>query len=162
MFKVFSVFLGAIAFSSCIQLPVGPQKITKHKNVVYEDPRPNFVPTDEFTADRSWINNTTGTIISYKSECSSNSQPAELFLKNLSSEFYPAKLSEVTNFSYNSRKALRQSVETEIEGIATIYDLVVFKKYGCLFLISHSGVSKTFSKTEPSFEAFLNSFKVKR
>lgn len=148
--------------SACIQLPVSSEKIEQYKNVQYNEPQADFAQTTEFSADRAWIDKSTGSIISYKSECASDSQNADLFLQNITSEFYPTKASAMSTFKYNSRKALRQRILTEIEGIPTAFDLVVFKKYGCLFLMSHSGVSKLFPKTESIFESFLGSFKVQR
>lgn len=162
MQNLFKLALISLLCSSCIQLPKNTGKIEQYKNVNYKQPSPSFSQTSEFTADNAWISNKTGAIISYKSECSSGSQSAEHFLKNISGEFYPAKASAKSTFKYNSRKALRQRIQTEIEGIPTAFDIVVFKKYGCLFLISHSGVSKTFIKTERSFDGFLRSFKVQR
>ncbi len=147
---------------ACIQLPVGPQEVKSYQNVQFTEPKSGFVPTNEFSGDRAWINKATGAIISYKSECTSNSPNTKVFLQNIVSEFYPAKASEASAFKYNSRKALRQTVDTEIEGIPTSFDLVVFKKYGCMFLVSHSGVTKSFSKTEAIFDHFLKSFKVER
>ncbi|MGH1467660.1 MAG: hypothetical protein ACRBBP_02120 [Bdellovibrionales bacterium] len=162
MLKFLKILPAAFLCSACIQLPVGSKKIEQYKNVQYNEPTLHFTPTNEFSADRAWINKSTGSIISYKSECSSGSQNAGLFLQNIASEFYPAKTSAISTFKYNSRKALRQRIKTEIEGIPTAFDLVVFKKYGCLFLMSHSGVSKNFAKTETVFDQFLHSFKVQR
>ncbi len=148
--------------TACIQLPTNNGKIEIYKNVAFTPPKPNFSTTSGFTADYSWIHKKTGAIISYKSECPAGSQSTKQFLANISGEFYPAKMSPVSSFKYNSRRALRQRIQTEIEGIPTAFDIVVLKKYGCLFLFSHSGVSKTFKTTEKSFDGFLRSFKVRR
>lgn len=150
------------ATTSCIQLPVGTEEVKPYQNVRYNEPQSGFTLTNEFSGDRAWINKATGAIISYKSECSSNTPNTEVFLKNITNEFYPAKASALSTFKYNSRKAVRQSIETEIEGIPTSFDLVVFKKYGCIFLMSHSGISKSFRKTEAIYDNFLKSFKVER
>lgn len=148
--------------SACIQLPKNTGKVEVYQNVNFTAPNPNFSATSEFSSDSAWINASTGAIISYKSECPAGSQSAKQFLANISGEFYPAKTSKISSFKYNSRRALRQRIQTEIEGIPTAFDIVVLKKYGCLFLFSHSGVSKTFKSTENSFDNFLRSFKVRR
>ncbi len=162
MLNLFKIFFIVFLCSACVQLSLGQKKIESYKKVRYSKPSPGFLETTEFSADSAWINEETGSIISYKSECTSNSQSTELFLQKITNEFYPVKVFAVSTFKYNLRKALRQKIQTEIEGILTSFDLIVLEKYGCFFLISHSGVSTTFLKTKDIFERFLTSFKIKR
>lgn len=160
--QITSTLLFMLANSSCIQIPVGAQKIEQSENVVCKSPRPFFEKASGFSADHAWIHSKTGSIISYKSECSKQSQDAKDFLQNIVNEFSTVSTPELQSFKFNSRKAFRQKLMTEVEGVPTNFDLVVFKKYGCLFLITHSGVSKTFLHTEETFKKFLVSFKVQR
>ncbi len=162
MLKFTKILSTIFLCSACIQIPLGSKKTESYKKVKYSQPNPGFLETTDFGADRTWINKESGSIISYKSECTSNLENTELFLQKIKNELYPTKTFKLITFKYNSRKALRQKIQTEIEGIPTLFDLIILKKYGCLFLISHSGVLKNFLKTENTFEQFLASFKIKR
>jgi PBP1b-binding outer membrane lipoprotein LpoB len=160
--RTYSILLFLFALSSCIQIPVGVEKIEQSKNVMFKSPKPFFEKTTGFTSDHAWIHSKTGSIISYKSECSKQSLDSKDFLQNIVNEFSTIKATEAQSFKFNSRKAFRQKLMTEVEGVPTNFDLVVFKKYGCLFMITHSGLSKTFSQTEEAYKKFLISFKVQR
>jgi len=149
-------------FASCINIPVGPEKVVPYKNVSFQAPAPGFTKTLGTPSDHSWINDRTGAMISYKSECSRQSLDADDTLKNISNEFYAISTTELQSFKFNSRKAYRQKITTEVEGVKTNFDMVVFKKYGCLFLISHTGLTSNFSLTEKAFQKFLVAFEVQR
>jgi hypothetical protein len=150
------------AFASCINIPVGPEKMVPYKNVTFKPPVPDFSKSLGTPSDHSWINDRSGSMISYKSECSKQSLDADDTLKNIANEFYSSTTTEVQTFKFNSRKAYRQKLTTEVEGVKTNFDIVVFKKYGCLFLITHSGLASNFSSTQKSFQEFLVAFEVQR
>jgi len=148
--------------SSCINIPVGPEKIEPYKNVSYRAPSPSFSKAAGTSSDQSWIHDISGAMISYKSECSKQSLSAKDTLQNITNEFYGTSDNELQSFKFNSRKAYRQKLTTEVEGVKTNFDIVVFKKYGCLFLITHTGLANNFTATESAFQKFLIAFKVQR
>jgi len=156
------IFLSLLMCTSCINIPVGSEKILPYKNVNFKSPTPGFSKTSGTPSDHSWINDTTGSMVSYKSECSKQSLGAKDSLENITNEFYTISQTELKSFKYNSRKAYRQKLTTEVEGVNTNFDIVVFKKYGCLFLITHTGLASNFQATESAFQKFLAAFKVQR
>lgn len=162
MKKTIFISLSILFFTSCINIPVGPEKAEPSKNASFKTPSPGFSKTIGTPSDHSWINDKTGSMISYKSECSKQSLSAKDTLENIANEFYAISKTELQSFKYNSRKAYRQKLTTEVEGVNTNFDIVVFKKYGCLFLITHTGLTSNFSFTESAFQKFLVAFKVQR
>lgn len=162
MIHWFFCFCAVLSLASCIQVPLGIDKVEQYKNVMFSNPKPSFTKSSSFRSDHSWVHNQSGAVISYKSECSKQSLDAKDFLQNITNEFYTHSITEIQSFKFNSRKAYRQKLQTEVEGIPTKFDLVVFKKYGCVFLVTHTSVAEVFEQTSESFQNFLTTFKVQR
>lgn len=143
----------------CVQIPLGNSKPKSYKKVDFKAPK-DFSPLKASSSDQAWIQNQSGNIISYRSECPTEVRNLQSFSENLRTDFTNEKLVTEKNFRFNNREAVRQSFTAEIESIKTAFDLVVFKKYGCLFIITHNGTLEALNKTADDFESFLSSFKV--
>jgi len=158
----YSIALLSLVFSSCIQVPLtGGSDLKTYKNVSYKSPK-GFSTLKSATSDKAWINRSSGnSIISYRSECPAPKISAEDFLENLVGSFYSSTDSLTKNtLSFESRQAVRYKFSVDIEGTKAGFDILGFKKYDCLFLITHNGKANSLSDTDQDFESFLNNFKV--
>ena len=160
--KVYRLFLATFLISSCIQIPIGNNSVDTYNNIVLKAPKSPFKPFSSAGSDQSWIDSTTGNIISYRSECPTQVSELEDHLTNLSSQFINATVINQDSFSYNSRKALRYDFNGDLEGIATTFETVSFKKYGCFFILTHNGKKEQISKTSENFNSFVETFTVKK
>ena len=152
------IFIGLFA-TSCIQIPLGDSEKESYKKIKYNAPK-NFSPLKATNSDQAWINNTNGNIISYRTECPSQVRSINNHFESISSDFLNSKIHSRDNFQYNNRQALRFKFSGDLESITTNYDLVGFKKFGCLFIITHNGREGALNQTNKDFESFLASFKV--
>ena len=55
---------------------------------------------------------------------------------------------------------MRYKFSIDIEGTIAGFDILGFKKYDCMFLITHNGKANLLNNTNQDFESFLNNFKV--
>ena len=144
---------------SCIQIPLGNSSKKSYKKIKLKAPQ-NFVSLKTSNSDQAWIKSSNGNIISYRSECPSQVHSIENYFDNISIDFLNSKVQSKEKFQYNNRTAVRYNFVGDLESIATSYNLVGFKKYGCLFIITHNGRKGTLTETSEDFERFLASFKV--
>lgn len=149
-------FIGLFSIS-CVQIPIGNSEPESYKNVDFESPK-NFSSIKASSSDQAWIKN--GNIISYRTECPTQVRRLESLKGTLTSGFVNSKIIEEKKIRYNNREAVRFSFNADIESIPSKFDLVAFKKYSCLFLITHNGRLESLNKTAGDFESFLSSFKV--
>ncbi len=164
MIKTFqySTALLSLVFSSCIQVPLtGGSDLKTYKNVSYRSPK-EFSVLKSATSDKAWINRSSGnSIISYRSECPAPKISVEDFLENLVGSFYSGTENLVKSTqTFESRKAVRYKFSIDIEGTIAGFDILGFKKYDCMFLITHNGKANLLNNTNQDFESFLNNFKV--
>lgn len=164
-FKKHLIFSAFVIMASCVQIPVGVEKSERFKQVDYKSPSSqNYkdISEDLSQGDRTWIHKKTGTLIGYKTECSSTQPSPQIYLESFLGGLASKEVKEEKSFSYNSREALRKKIAAKVEGIPTSLDLVAFNKYGCTFLLSQIGRSEGFSQSSSDFESFIKTFKVSR
>lgn len=160
--KVYRLFLATFFISSCIQIPIGTAPVETYNNISLKPPPSPFKTINSEGSDQSWIHPSTGNIISYRTECPTEVSSLDSHLSNLSSQFLNVKTNSKKTLTYNSRKALSYNFTGELEGIATTFETVSFKKYGCFFIITHNGKKGLVSKTENVFKQFVENFMVKK
>jgi len=160
MIKTLSTLVIIGLFSvSCIQIPIGNSETESYKKIRLKAPI-GFNSVKASSSDQAWIKSTNGNIISYRTECPSQVKSVENHFNNISSDFLNSKVISKKKIQYNNRTAVRYNFVGDIESITTNYDLVGFKKYGCLFIITHNGRQGALENTETDFERFLENFKV--
>jgi hypothetical protein len=154
-----SLALTGLFTISCIQVPLGNTATESYKKIKLKAPK-NFTPVKASGSDQAWIKSKNGNIISYRTECPSQVRSVEAHFNNISSDFLNSEVLSIDRFQFNNRTALRYKFTGDLESIKTSYDLVGFKKYGCLFIIAHNGRDGALSETSKDFEQFLEDFKV--
>ena len=148
-----------VMLTGCISIGVKNKDITPSHGVSFSAPPGNFKRLDTETADASWINKKTGTIISFQSSCNEASDPSkEAMLNNATSGIQDKEILSEKAFSYNGREALRRTLQGELDGVKMHLDLIALKKNKCNYIISYVGLPKEIKNSQHAFEEFLKEF----
>ncbi len=153
------VFLLMIC-SACISFKISPDT-KKSQSVSYQEPSSPFFETQQAGADKAWIDEETGNIISYQSICNESIDPdLETILQKSTSELLDRKILKRTRMEYNSRQAERIFVSGQLDGVKVNLEFVIFKKNSCSYTLSFIGLTEHFDKSKDAFSSFIDGFKV--
>lgn len=159
MTRFFAIAVASACLSGCISVNLGPKGPEKSKNVVVTPPPAPFVEKKGFRADGAWQNPKTGTLISYLSTCNEQADPSlEAATDEVISAFGETKTLSQKKLEFNEREALETQAEARVEGVPTKIRALLFKKNGCLYTLTHLGLSKSFDKDTAYFDGFVKGF----
>lgn len=150
----------ALLLNSCVSVELKGTKTTSAKDVQFREPASPFREIKAPNSDRAWLSERTGNTISFASECGNAVDPS---LSEIESESLSVlsnlKVTKAEEGQFNGRGAQMSSAIGEVDGVPVQISLLVFKKNGCNYVLSYSGVQKQFSLEEKYFQDFVNSFK---
>lgn len=164
IFSALSYILIAIAIvassNGCISVNIAPERSEQASNVTFVAPSPEFAEVESAGTDRTWRHNQNGNAISYVSECSSSlDQSLERIRHGVVAGINDLAMEQEESLTYNTREALRSRARGKVEGIETKLDLLVFKKNGCLYILTYVGLPDHFPKNQQDFESFIERFR---
>ncbi len=156
---LFVVGIGATS-TGCISVNLGPKGPEKSKNVGVQAPLAPYQVLKGARADGAWQNPADGNSISYLSTCNEQSDPSlEIATDEVISALGNSKTLSQKKLEFDGREALDTLAEARVEGVPTKIHALVFKKNGCLYTLSLIGLTKSFDKGEPYFDAFVKGFR---
>ncbi len=159
--KLFSSLFVLIGTGGCVSIDFKSQPPQKSENVNFNTPSKAYEEVSSRHLDRSWRNNKTGASISYLSECQSAIDPSlENIFKGITSEISSVAVIDSHFVDYNSREALHAQVEGKVDGVDTRFELMIFKKNNCTFILTYASKSEAFSSGQREFRAFVKGFVV--
>ncbi len=149
-----------LVLSGCVSVNLGPGKAKKSDGVQVTAPPSQFKSVDPLHADEAWQSRETGNTISYFSECQSQNESTieAMAADSLAALSDPVVLKE-QKLTYNQREAQRSSAKGTVDGVQVLLDVLVFKKNGCNYTITYSGIAAKFPRETKDFEDFLQRFK---
>lgn len=151
--------LKALLFAGCVSVNLQQQEIKRADNVSFKPPSS---PYERFSADHvdvAWKNQRNGNSISFISDCKSQTDPTlEAMTNGIISDFHNAKVLEQKEIFYNERTALRSTVACSVDGVPSRFDVLVFKKNGCLYILSYAAIDKTYDQDKFIFDEFVKGF----
>ncbi len=157
------ILISVLALSGCVNIPLKDVSAKPYKSISYLSPSSkNYKKIESNQTDSIWIHRKNGTIISSKSECSADTPSLNSFINNIINDLPDVNIKIEKSAPFNGRPGKRKVFTAEIDGVNTFFDLVAFKKYGCIFLITRNGLKKGFSDSQKDFETFLKSFSVNK
>lgn len=109
-------------------------------------------------ADQAWKSETTGSTISYFSECATAITTPERLRDDALASLPSAKLLESQSLEFDGREALRSQAEGKVEGIPVRVSLLTYQKNSCRYTISYAARVSVFSQELGRFEDFLKGF----
>ena len=158
--KKLSIFI-LFLLSSCVS--IGPKAVKRNPSdfVTFNSPNSPFTEHDWDSVDKMWKDNKTGSTISYYSNCSSDSDPSLSELeKDVLYGVNELKKNSSQKIPYNSREALKSHYSGSVDGVATDFSLLVFKKNNCIYILTYIALKKHYKVNVDNFNSFIENFKV--
>jgi hypothetical protein len=149
-----------IMLNGCVSVDLGPKKPTPALGIKAEPPHSPFVKVTAENVDAIWRNPKNGNAISYLSDCNDASDPSlSAIEQGVLSGLYPYTYWSQKEITYQWRGARRVQVKGQVDGVATLVDLLVFKRNNCIYVISYSGIEPAHTEDFSQFETFLQRFR---
>ena len=158
-FNLLTLFILTMSVNGCVSVNLGKDKIKRSQGVSYLAPKPPFVEFKANHVDMAWKNVRNGNSISYLTECDSSTDPSlNHITQSILNSFEKPKLMSRNRVRYNGRSALRTKVVGEVDGVPSMFDVVVLKKNNCIYIFTYVALTETFNGDIESFNSFLNGF----
>ncbi len=160
--RFISAFFLAISITACVSVNIGDSgQSQKSTTVQFKAPAAPFVVFKTDFVDSAFKNPRNGNSISFLSECNSAADPSlDTIHKGLISSIDRAESISKKIYQYNNREALRSTVSGYVDGVQSKFDLLVFKKNNCTYILSYVATEKNFSENLSVFETFTENFVV--
>lgn len=146
----------------CVSIDIPKRELSRSTSYNYKKPDTklfNHVESDEL--DKLWTHKKSGNSISLLSDCSTSYDPSLKQIKNgITSGIYNLKNKSNIYKTYNNRKALFSHLTGDVDGVTSEFELVIFKKNGCVYTITHVGTKASYKQTKEFFDKFILNFKV--
>lgn len=150
-----------IFVSGCVSLKIGLSGPEKSTDMNFKNPPSNFVKLKAPDVDDSWTEKHNGNTISVLSECHDKPDPSLAQIQEgVMSEIEDASPLETEQITFNNRDAIHSIVDGTVDGVATRFELVIFKKSDCTYILTYAGVAKSFGDNQRDFERFVKGFRV--
>lgn len=158
---VLHVFFGVLALlaSGCVSISLTDQNVERAEDVRYVEPPAPFEKESLPHVDRGWKNPKTGNAITFLSDCDPSTDPSLKALRSgVTSGLQEVEILSEDRGLYNGRASLRTRMESEVDGIKSLLDLMIFKKNGCIYILTYVGLKDSFQTDLPVFNRFLEDF----
>ena len=161
--SLFFLYSLSVLFTACVSVNLSTSgQIEKSKTVGFSEPAAPFQKFKIESVDRAWKNFKNGNSISFLSECQTVADPSlETLYRGIISSIDRSESVEKKLITYNEREALRTRAIGYVDGVKSQFELVIFKKNNCTYILSYVGTEKHFSQDSQQFEKFLSGFKAK-
>jgi len=155
-FFYFALLLNLV---SCVSVKLSNVEAQKSRDAKYTAPNRLFheVPTPHL--DKKWANTSNGNIISFLSDCNNPTDPSlENIFKGLTSEVDNVQIIEAVSTQFNSRAALHSTVQGVVDGVGTRFELMIFKKNDCTYILTYAAAEKSYADNREDFNKFIKGF----
>ncbi len=158
--KIFSAIF-IVTLLGCVSVNVGGAKVVRSNEIRFSEPTKPFREVKTSEQDKAWRNEKNGNTISFLSECNDPAEPSlEQIVDGITSDVDEAKKIERDQIEFNSRPAIHSMIDGKVDGISTRFELVVFKKDNCIFVLTYAAVSSDFASNQKDFNMFAKRFQV--
>jgi hypothetical protein len=147
----------------CVTVGLPEQDVRRAQGVRLVEPKPPFEPMRVESADRSWLNRTTGSSISYHSDCrdaemgsSLESARSELLAGLTLTEPAVSEPRQV-----QGRDALWTEAKGRLDGVPTAFSALLFRRNGCLYTLTwiRSHDLARAEQDRAAFDGFVTGFR---
>ncbi len=155
------VAMTACTFTACVSIRLKIPKPQRSKDMKFTPPPSTFEKTQSPDLDYSWRQKKNGNSISVLSECHDTPDATlEQIQEGVIDEISDAQPIEVDPITYNGVAAIHSIIDGTVEGVKTEFELVIFKKHDCTYILTYAGVTKAFGANQLDFERFVKGFRV--
>jgi hypothetical protein len=159
--KFIFILTSTALFISCVSVGFKSPKTQKSDEVIFSSPDKNYDEVKSQYLDKSWRDRKTGATISYLSDCNNPTDPSlESIFKGITSEIDEVNVIESNHVDFNSRDALHSQVEGNVDGIATRFELMIFKKNNCTYILTYAAEANAYAIGQRDFSKFVKGFVV--
>ena len=147
--------------TACVSIDIGKNRSKKSDDVQFAEPSEPFRENEVVHLDKSWRHEKNGGTISFLSDCGNSADPSlKAIFNGVTSEIENVAVIESNEVIYNSREALHSTVEGKVDGVPTRFELIIFKKNSCLYILTYAAVANSFSANQKEFQKFVKRFVV--
>lgn len=156
---VFFFLTWVLLSTGCVSVKLGDSPLKKAENVRYTAPGSPFDTFEASHVDKAWKNKRNGNSISFLSDCSASSDPSlENLTQTILNDFSGHQIVAQRNLQYNGRQALHSTVSGSVDGVPSKFDILVFKKNSCIYVLTYVAVASTYDQDAATFEKFIRGF----
>lgn len=157
LFLMMALSLGQ---AGCVSINIGGGEVERADGVKYTNPHEPFEDEDLPHVDEAWKNPGTGNSISFITDCGTSHDPSlQTVRSGVLSGLSNVKITNEEEGRYNNRASLRSQAKGSVDGIESQFDLMIFKKNGCIYILTYVGIPGSYEKDQPAFEQFLQGFR---
>ena len=150
-----------LLFSGCVSVNFKSEPPKKSENMIFVSPSSAYQKVSSVHLDHSWQNSSNGATISVLSECQNSTDPTlENIFRGITSELNRVDVIESHRVDYNSRVALHAQVEGDVDGVLTRFELMIFKKNSCMYILTYAATANAFASGQKEFRNFVKGFVV--
>lgn len=144
----------------CVSVNLGGASAGKRATGVHApSPQKPFTSSAREDVDGAWINEKTGNLISYLSDCQDSSDPSlDSILQGALMGLSELKIDSSESPMIQGREARRIVAVGKVDGVPSKIDILTFKRNHCIYILSYVGVQKAFDQDHGQFETFLRGF----
>ena len=155
------VYTFAVLFCSCVSVGIDKPKVQHSSSVEFMAPSSPFEKFEAKNLDSAWKNSKNGNSISYLSDCNTENDPShEAILDGIVASVPHKKVLSSEMIQFNNRKALQAKVSGSVDGVETLFEVLVLKKNNCIYVLTYVGLNDSFKRDLSTFEKFKEGFKV--
>jgi len=153
------ISIAAFCLTGCISVSLSGDKHEKANGVKLQAPAAPFEKAKGDNVDEIWRNPKNGNAISYLSDCSDQSDPSLLSIEQgVLSGLNPYSYESQTELTFDGRGARKSRVKGTVDGVASVVDLLVFKRNNCIYILSYVGLQQKHSEDQQRFDTFMERF----
>jgi hypothetical protein len=149
----------ALCMTGCISVNLSNNKLQKAAGIKFQSPEAPFEKASGENVDQIWRNPKNGNAISFLSDCSDSSDPSLVAIEQgVLSGLYPYSYESQTQMTFDGRAARKSRIKGTVDGVASIVDLMVYKKNNCIYILSYVGLQQKHAEDQKRFDTFVERF----
>lgn len=156
LISLFIVSAGCVS----VKLSTAEDDTKRAQGVTYSTPPSPFVKTNSADVDASWQNGKNGNVISYLSDCKDPSDPPlDSIVSSAVAGLNDLKFESRENVDIQGREGRRVLASGKVDGVASLIDMMVFKRNHCIYILTYAGVKEAFPSNRETFNKFIQGFR---
>lgn len=161
VFKIFMLFSLGAFINACVSVQLGQNEIKKSTDYKYKAPEKPWQEISSLRIDHGWKNTRNGNSLSVVSDCSEQQDPTlNSIREGVLTGIDEVELLSEKKTMFNQREALQTEAKGKVDGVPTLMNVLLFKKNGCIFILTYVGTQIHYASNTETFDAFLKHFEV--
>lgn len=152
------IFFGAVLWG-CVSVQFSADEKLQKAQVKYTAPTNGFTEISSKDLDKLWRNTKDGATISYLSDCYNKADPSlDSIFKGITAQIDELFVVEKSVTDYAGREALNTVLEGRVDGVLTRFQLFIFKRNHCTYVLTYATAANVFGFHQNEFRQFVKGF----